>query len=140
VNFPIWRTLDFSWFEGLDPDSYWIWEDWNTKGTLWCPDPSCANYYRYLERPISRRCCGAGVDNFYQRIHDCTPHFRIKGVMITGTAAVFAEQERIARELAASSNTTSAAAGMPVVHGGGRALGKSSWGKYSQKLRSLFGI
>ena len=90
------------------------------------------------------------MNNFYQRTHDSTPYFRIKGVVITGTPAVFAEQERIARELAASStavtstsaasNTTPAAAGMPVVHGGGRALGKSSWGKYGQKLRSLFSM
>ena len=150
VNFFIWRTLDFSWFEGLDPDSYRIWEDWDTKGTLWCPDPSCANCYRYLERPIIRRCCGAGVNNFYRSTHDSTPYFRIKGAIITGTPAVFAEQERIARELAASStavtstsaasNTTPAAAGMPVVHGGGRVVGKSSWGKYGQMLRSLFSM
>ncbi|KAK4441939.1 hypothetical protein QBC34DRAFT_364592 [Podospora aff. communis PSN243] len=152
VNFPTWRRLDFSWFEGLDPDSYRIWEDWDTKGTLWCPDPSCANCYRYLERPIIRRCCGAAVDDLYQSTHDTTPYFRIKGVVISGTPAVFAEQERIARELAApstavtctstsaASNTIPAAAGMPVVHRDGRALGKSAWGRYGQMLRSLFSM
>ena len=88
--------------------------------------------------------------DFYRSI-DKTPYFRIKGVVIADTTAAFAEQERIARELAASptavvtstsaaSDTTPAAAGMPVVHGVGKSLGKgkSSWGKYGQKLRSLF--
>jgi len=41
---PEWRTVDYSWFQALDPDSYRLWEDQDTKGTLWCLDSNCPNY------------------------------------------------------------------------------------------------
>ncbi|KAK5655711.1 hypothetical protein OQA88_5248 [Cercophora sp. LCS_1] len=51
-----WTTVDYSWFESLDPDSYGLWQDDSTKGILWCLDPTCTNYYRYLNRPLLRKC------------------------------------------------------------------------------------
>lgn len=45
-----------AWFEAVDPDSYALREDAETYGTLWCRDEACANYYRYLDRPVLRTC------------------------------------------------------------------------------------
>lgn len=90
------RTLDFSWFEALDPDSYQLWEDPDTQGSLWCPDPDCSNYYRYLERPILRRCCGRVSSRCNYGCGDKRDNLRIKGRIFSGTAAMSAEQERIA--------------------------------------------
>ncbi|KAK4447233.1 hypothetical protein QBC34DRAFT_410144 [Podospora aff. communis PSN243] len=61
---PVWQydaftTVDYSWLEAIDPDSYGLWKDKDTKGTLWCSTSSCPNYYRYLERPLVRSCCMA---------------------------------------------------------------------------------
>ncbi|KAK5652922.1 hypothetical protein OQA88_9401 [Cercophora sp. LCS_1] len=61
-----WRTVDYSWIEALDPDSYSLRKDQTTLGALWCVDPGCTNFYRYLERPIVRKCCGPAVADFFQ--------------------------------------------------------------------------
>ena len=53
-----WTTVDYSWLEALDPHSYGLWQDHEAKSTLWCSDPTCTNYYRYLERSLVRKCCG----------------------------------------------------------------------------------
>jgi len=54
-----WTTVDYSWLEALDPVSYGLERDKSTKGAFWCLDPTCTNYYRYLEKPLVRKCCGA---------------------------------------------------------------------------------
>jgi hypothetical protein len=54
-----WTTVDYSWLEALNPVSYGLWRDKSTKVTFWCLDPTCTNYYRYLERSLVRECCGA---------------------------------------------------------------------------------
>ncbi|KAK0642894.1 hypothetical protein B0T16DRAFT_459099 [Cercophora newfieldiana] len=65
-----WRTIDYSWFEALDPDSYGLCQDKFTEGSLWCRNSRCTNFYRYLERPIVRKCCGSYVATFYGRHND----------------------------------------------------------------------
>ncbi|KAK0657894.1 hypothetical protein B0T16DRAFT_402690 [Cercophora newfieldiana] len=62
---PRWRTVDYSWFEALDPDSYGLSKDRETRGVLWCLDPDCVNFYRYLERPLFRKCCGPAVAEIF---------------------------------------------------------------------------
>ena len=62
-----WRTVGYSWFEALDSDSYKLWDDAETRGTLWCLDPGCSNYYRYFERLLVRRCRGARGVDFYKQ-------------------------------------------------------------------------
>ncbi|KAK3339772.1 hypothetical protein B0T25DRAFT_560588 [Lasiosphaeria hispida] len=76
-----WTTLDYSWLEALDPDSYGLWRDKSTKGTFWCLDPTCTNYYRYLERPLVRKCYRApgGVFQRPPRVKDAGV-WRIHGV------------------------------------------------------------
>ncbi len=46
------------WFEALGPDSYGLRDDSETYGTLWCREETCLNYYRFLNRPIIRKCRG----------------------------------------------------------------------------------
>ncbi|KAK3346963.1 hypothetical protein B0T25DRAFT_553284 [Lasiosphaeria hispida] len=138
-DFPTWRTLDPSWFEALDPDSYRVWADHETKGMLWCLDPSCTNYYRYLERPISRRCRDVGGSDFYAGIRSTTAPspFRIQGVMTNNIATIIAEQERIARELGIPSpQDVSGDVTAPTV-ATEKAL-SNAIRKLGRKLRSLF--
>ncbi|KAK4442356.1 hypothetical protein QBC34DRAFT_444233 [Podospora aff. communis PSN243] len=79
---PTWSTLDPSWFEALDPNSYKLWADSKTRGSLWCLDANCANYYMYLERPISRQCAPRGRSDFYLASRDVPKTtFRVKGVV-----------------------------------------------------------
>ncbi|KAK3363892.1 hypothetical protein B0T25DRAFT_528670 [Lasiosphaeria hispida] len=62
---PAWRTVDYAWIEALDPDSYSLREDQGTMGALWCVDPSCTNFYRYLRRPVVRKCCRPAEADFF---------------------------------------------------------------------------
>lgn len=105
---PGWRTVDYSWIEALDPDSYSLREDQGTMGALWCVDPSCTNFYRYLGRPIVRKCCGDAVADFFQpqSLKGPVPS-KIDGTWYKTqrTAAIRAEQSRL--ELLISSKAPS---------------------------------
>ncbi|KAK1757993.1 hypothetical protein QBC47DRAFT_357895 [Echria macrotheca] len=68
---PVWRTLDYAWFEALDPDSYSLCQDQSSRGALWCLDPSCTKFYRYLERPVVRKCCKPAVVDFFPILDVC---------------------------------------------------------------------
>ena len=95
---PEWRTVDYSWFEALDPDSYSLFQDQDTRGALWCVDPSCTNFYRYLGRPIVRKCCGPAIANFFEphSLKDLVPS-RISGTWYKTqrSAAIRVEQSRL---------------------------------------------
>jgi len=97
-----WRTVDYSWLEAMDPDSYGLWRDESTKGVLWCLDSDCTNYYRYLERPLIRKCCPTPVlDNSSVLRRPDIPRcsWRIEGVWYNtkDSAAILAEQARLGR-------------------------------------------
>ncbi|KAK3348960.1 hypothetical protein B0T25DRAFT_632582 [Lasiosphaeria hispida] len=96
---PEWRTVDYSWFQALDPDSYRLWEDQDTKGTLWCLDANCPNYYRYSERPIIRKYSVASGAVFYEEPKPPVGSWRIKGVLyqpLQDEDSILAEQARLA--------------------------------------------
>ncbi|KAK0649735.1 hypothetical protein B0T16DRAFT_136313 [Cercophora newfieldiana] len=53
------RVVPQPWFEAVDPDSHRGFEGAAREqhDGLWCgEDPSCPNYYQYLERPLLREC------------------------------------------------------------------------------------
>ncbi|KAK3358004.1 hypothetical protein B0T25DRAFT_540740 [Lasiosphaeria hispida] len=50
------KKVTHSWCEALSPESYNLAKDSENYGTLWCLDKTCANYYRYVERPVVRKC------------------------------------------------------------------------------------
>ncbi|KAK3345942.1 hypothetical protein B0T25DRAFT_550678, partial [Lasiosphaeria hispida] len=52
------REVTHSWCEALDPDSYKLAEDSENEGISWCRDETCANNYRFSERPMMRKCRG----------------------------------------------------------------------------------
>jgi len=104
---PSWSAADYSWFEALDPDSYRLCEDGEARGSLWCPDPTCTNYYRYLERPLVRKCAGASVfDYFDNNGIKWTPSWRIRGKLVTTVKGARIEQKRVAKELEIPSTTS----------------------------------
>ena len=104
---PSWSAADYSWFEALDPDSYRLCEDGEARGSLWCPDPTCTNYYRYLERPLVRKCAGASVfDYFDNNGIKWTPSWRIRGKLVTTVKGARIEQKRVAKELGIPSTTS----------------------------------
>ncbi|KAK0641288.1 hypothetical protein B0T16DRAFT_213244 [Cercophora newfieldiana] len=96
----LWRTVDYSWFEALDPDSYQLWEDNDTKGVLWCLDSKCPNYYRYSGRPIVRKICVSSRAVVSGR--PAKHSWRIKGVPfnVQDKDSILAEQARVADEQA----------------------------------------
>jgi len=99
---PEWRTVDYSWFQAFDPDWYRLWEDQDTKGTLWCLDSNCPNYYRYSERPIIRKCSVASGAIFHENPQPRVGSWRINGVLyqLQDRDSILAEQARLAeREL-----------------------------------------
>jgi len=101
-DFPTWRTPISSWFEALDPDSYQLRADQDTKGTLWCLDASCTNYLLYSERPMSRRFRDPGQSDFYvsDRPRRMTPSpFQIQGVSMNSVTYIGLQQKRIAKTL-----------------------------------------
>jgi hypothetical protein len=55
--------ITWAWCQALDPDSYKLTDDDQTFGILWCRQPNCKNYYRYLRKapfPLrdTNRACG----------------------------------------------------------------------------------
>lgn len=42
--------ITWAWCQALDPDSYNITDDEETFGILWCRQPHCENYYRYVRK------------------------------------------------------------------------------------------
>jgi hypothetical protein len=44
--------VTMAWFQALDPDSYNLTDDKESFGVLWCRQPGCRNYYRYLKRAL----------------------------------------------------------------------------------------
>lgn len=76
-----WGTLGYSWFEALDPASYGPprGKDRGTNGALWCLDPTCANYYQYLERPLMRKCCEVLSDILEEEYNLVRRSWRING-------------------------------------------------------------
>jgi hypothetical protein len=54
--------ITWAWCQALDPDSYNLTDDNETFGILWCRQPNCKNYYKYLRKapfPLSdtnRKC------------------------------------------------------------------------------------
>lgn len=44
------NDITWVWFQALDPDSYNLTDDEETFGILWCRQPRCKNYYRYLRK------------------------------------------------------------------------------------------
>ncbi|KAI1076570.1 hypothetical protein F5B20DRAFT_594033 [Whalleya microplaca] len=54
--------LPTAWYQALDPDSYNPTDDQEGFGVLWCRQPGCKNYYRYLKgslvsMPDANRSC-----------------------------------------------------------------------------------
>ncbi|KAK4442042.1 hypothetical protein QBC34DRAFT_431950 [Podospora aff. communis PSN243] len=88
-----WRTVDDEWLQAVDPDSYRLWEDNETKGALWCFDPKCSNYYRYPGRPVVRRSCAANIVDLFSD-SQVVRSWRIKGVMypLDNKLAILAKQ------------------------------------------------
>jgi len=93
-----WRTVDYSWLEALAPSSFDQSEQ-STKSSLWCRNQACTNYYRYLERPIVRKCAAERVYDFYPPMKN-TPGWRIRGKVLEMGSAAIREQDRIEKELA----------------------------------------
>ncbi|KAK3339788.1 hypothetical protein B0T25DRAFT_363488 [Lasiosphaeria hispida] len=61
------RKVTHSWCEALHPSSYNLAKDSENHGILWCYDETCANYYRFVERLVMRKCrrkAGVTVDWF----------------------------------------------------------------------------
>jgi hypothetical protein len=77
----------------IDPDSYRLREDEETKGALWCAGPGCTNYYRYLEHPVVRHCVGK---NFLDFLDPHSPVFecRIRGVVASRLPVMATEMGR----------------------------------------------
>ena len=54
--------ITWDWCEALDPDSYGLTDDEESFGIIWCQQPHCNNYYKYLRkapfplRDINRKC------------------------------------------------------------------------------------
>jgi hypothetical protein len=44
------NRITWDWFQALDPDSYNLTDDESSFGILWCRQPGCKNYYRYLRK------------------------------------------------------------------------------------------
>ncbi|KAK3349695.1 hypothetical protein B0T25DRAFT_548729 [Lasiosphaeria hispida] len=87
------RKVTHSWCEALDPDSYKLAEDSENEGTLWCRNETCANYYRFLERPVMRRCrgkVGDTMDWFCYYNPDTWPTIKVRpperNMKVVGTA------------------------------------------------------
>jgi hypothetical protein len=57
--------IPWDWYQALDPDSYNLTDDEESFGILWCRQPGCKNYYRYLRkapfpaRDANRACKGS---------------------------------------------------------------------------------
>ncbi|KAK3363985.1 hypothetical protein B0T25DRAFT_56627 [Lasiosphaeria hispida] len=130
VTVPIWHTAEHSWLEAIDPDSYRLWEDAETRGTLWCTDASCTNYYRYLERPIIRECCGSALVDIYKPQQSSPPH-KARGVEVP--LHVLAKRE----ELAAERKRLAIVAPTVVVKPVGISAG-GFWRKCGRNIRSRF--
>jgi hypothetical protein len=43
-------TIPWGWYQALDPDSYDLTDDEESRGILWCRQPGCENYYRYIRK------------------------------------------------------------------------------------------
>ncbi|KAK0715857.1 hypothetical protein B0H67DRAFT_252773 [Lasiosphaeris hirsuta] len=69
------KKVTHSWCEALSPESYNLVQDGENYGTLWCWNGSCANYYRYVERPVVLKCrSNAGVTlDWFESFRDWRP-------------------------------------------------------------------
>ncbi|KAM7214021.1 hypothetical protein V8F06_010593 [Rhypophila decipiens] len=65
IRFPGGKTQPWSaaWFMALDPESYELRDDVESRGVYWCDTPSCRNHYRHHRINVSRRRLDADADD-----------------------------------------------------------------------------